>query len=220
MALAAAQLHVCSFVRLAPGLEVDAETAQKNIEKLKWKHHMRAPPPFRSQRVPKCSCGGWELTWRHGGLLIVDNLLYAYASLLIAKLRGEDALLTFKDICEKYQIMLTEEEKIQLELAGHRHYSIEGLLTMLWVRVRHVSKARDSTRDYAAGVCRCVPDISLCAQTNMVVKGDVAVPAPFSSQTFRVSFETSDNVIRALQIVSTPYPYPLAQVCCVCRPRR
>jgi len=143
------QLHVCSFVRLAPGLEVDAETAQKNIEKLKWKHHMH-------------------------------NLLYAYASLLIAKLRGEDALLTFKDICEKYQIMLTEEEKIQLELAGHRHYSIEGLLTMLW--------------------------------TNMVVKGDVAVPAPFSSQTFRVSFETSDNVIRALQIVSTPYPYPLAQV--------
>lgn len=51
------------------------------------------------------------------------------------------------------------------------------------------------------------------AQTKMVVEGDVAVPPPFSSQTFRVSFETSDSVMRALQIVTTPYPYPLAQVC-------
>ena len=39
------QLHVCSFVRLAPGLELDAETAKNNIEKLKWKHHMRTPTP-------------------------------------------------------------------------------------------------------------------------------------------------------------------------------
>lgn len=74
MAVAAAQLHVCSFVRLAPGLEVDTGTAQKNIEKLKWKHHMRRPPPFRSRRVPvPCrSSGGWELTSRLGGRGGVD----------------------------------------------------------------------------------------------------------------------------------------------------
>jgi hypothetical protein len=49
-------------------------------------------------------------------------------------------------------------------------------------------------------------------QTEMMISGDVAVPPPFSSQTFRVSFETSDKVMTSLQIVSTPYPYPLAQV--------
>jgi hypothetical protein len=93
------------------------------------------------------------------GALIADNLLYAYASLLVAKLRGEDALLTFKDICEKYQIRITEEEKIKLELAGHRHYSIEGFLTMMWVSVRHayVNRARDWTCDCGAGAHRCVP---------------------------------------------------------------
>jgi predicted membrane chloride channel (bestrophin family) len=142
------QLHVCSFVRLAPGLELDAETAKNNIEKLKWKHHMH-------------------------------NLLYAYCALVVAKLRGEDSLMTFKEIMEKYQITLTEVEKLSLELAGHRHYSIEGFMTQMW--------------------------------TEMMISGDVAVPPPFSSQTFRVSFETSDKVMTSLQIVSTPYPYPLAQ---------
>jgi hypothetical protein len=69
MAIAATQLHVCSFVRLAPGLEVDTETAQKNITKLKWKHHMRRPPPFRSRRVsvPCRSSGEWKLSFRPGG---------------------------------------------------------------------------------------------------------------------------------------------------------
>jgi hypothetical protein len=63
-----------------------------------------------------------------------DNLLYAYCALVVAKLRGEDSLMTFKEIMEKYQITLTEVEKLSLELAGHRHYSIEGFMTQMWVR--------------------------------------------------------------------------------------
>jgi hypothetical protein len=79
------QLHVCSFVRLAPGLELDAETAKNNIEKLKWKHHMRTPTPSPlrllsddatlrwTPTAPHC-LGYQHLLWLHGSQLLLPQL--------------------------------------------------------------------------------------------------------------------------------------------------